>query len=208
LAKLGAGSRPETRMLEGVMRITGWAGLAAALLLGLAACAPATTTSASKAWPEFRAPGADFTVLLPEAPVTGKDSTAKDGTVSRSYHVDRGAIVYFVAYTTSMPPKKPAPLDGWLDNIRNELVAKMKGKLHDERRLAMGDARGMELALDIPKDDEEGTYTIRGRYYVRHVGSGKDRKDVLYQTFVIGEPGHDSDATVTRFLDSFRFVAG
>jgi hypothetical protein len=181
-------------------------GPAAALLLALAACAPATTTS--KAWPEFRVPGADFAVLLPEAPVPGKDSTAKDGTVSRTYHVDNGTVVYFVAYATSLPPKKPAPLDGWLDNIRHDLVVAMKGKLRDERRLAIGDARGMELALDVPKIADADAYTIRGRYYVRHVGSGKDRKDILYQTFIVGEPGHDADAAVGRFLDSFRFVAG
>src|SRR5579864_4179169 len=96
------------------MRSMRWAGLAAGLLLGLASCAPATT-SASKAWPEFRAPGADFAVLLPEAPEAGKDETKKDGTVSRTYHVDNGAIVYFVSYSAIVPTgKKPAPLDGWL----------------------------------------------------------------------------------------------
>jgi hypothetical protein len=187
------------------MKIRRWASAAAALLL--AACAPATT-SANKAWPEFRVPGADFAVLLPEMPVASKDDAAKDGSVSRTYHVDNGTIVYFVAYAVTPATKKPAPLDGWLDNIRHELVDKMKGKLRDERRLAMGDARGMELALDIPKDDAPGTYALRGRYYVKHAGSGKERKDILYQTFVIGEPGHEADATVVRFLDSFHFVAG
>ncbi len=190
------------------MRITGLAGLAAAMLLGVAACAPAATT-ASKAWPEFRMPGADFAVSLPAKPEVSRDTTAKDGSVSRSYHVDEGAIVYMVAYSASTPKsKKIAPLDGWLDNARNDIVAKMGGKLRDERRFALGDSRGMELVLDIPKIGEKDAYTVRGRFYVKHAGTGKDLKDILYQTIIVGDPGRDADASVARFLDSFHFVAG
>ncbi|HEX9490309.1 MAG TPA: hypothetical protein VF930_08490 [Stellaceae bacterium] len=188
------------------MRITcTW--IAALALLGVTACAPATTTT--KSWPEFRVPGADFAVSLPGKPEIGRDTTAKDGSVSRSYNFDEGAIVYSVAYTASTPKsKKLAPLDGWLDNIRDELVAKMSGKLRDERRLAVGDSRGMELVLDVPKIGDKDAYTIRGRFYVKHAGTGKDLKDMLYQTIIVGDPGHDADASVAKFLDSFHFVQG
>ena len=187
--------------------MTGSTWIAALALLGVAACAPATT--ASKTWPEFRMPGADFAVSLPGKPELSRDTTAKDGSVTRSYHVDEGTIVYTVAYTASTPKsKKLAPLDGWLDKIRDELVVKMGAKLRDERRLSVGDSRGMELVLDIPKTSEKDGYTIRGRFYVKHAGTGKDLKDMLYQTMIVSDPGHEAEASVAKFLDSFHFVQG
>lgn len=190
------------------MRVTGRRWIAALVLLGVAACAPATT--ASKAWPEFRMPGADFAVSMPATPEAGRDTTAKDGSVSRVYYVDEGTIAYTVAYATSKPEAKTvAAREGWLDNMRNELVTKMSAKLRNERRFSLGDSRGMELLLDVPKSGEKGAYTLRGRFYVKQARTGKDLKDMLYQTLVvIGDPGHEADASVAKFLDSFRFVQG
>ena len=186
------------------MRITNW--IAALALLGLAACAPATSTATS--WPEFRVPGADFAVSMPAKPEAGRNTTAKDGSVSRMYYVDEGTIVYSVAYNASQT-KTATALDGWLDNMRNELVTKMGGKLRNERRFSLGDSRAMELVLDVPKSGEKGTYTMRGRYYVKQTGTGKELKDVLYQTLVvIGDPRREADLSVAKFLDSFRFVGG
>jgi hypothetical protein len=187
------------------MGITGWARLAAALLLGLAALAPAAR--ADTAWPEFRAPGADFAVSLPEKPEVSKDATTKDGRVSRRYRVIQGATVYTVAYDASRPTPAAA-LDGWLDNIRNKLIPAMKATLRDERRFSLGDARGMELILDVPTSDDGEAYVIRARYYVKHPRSGKGAKDMLYRAVVVGEPGSEADNSATRFLDSFHFVEG
>ena len=146
---------------------------------------------------------------MPEKPQVSRDTTSKDGSVSRTYHVDEGAIVYMVAYSASTPKsKKVTPLDGWLDNARDEIVAKMGGKLRDERRFSLGDSRGMELVLDIPKVGEKDAYTIRGRFYVKHTGTGKGLKDILYQTLIVGDPSRDADPTVAKFLDSFHFVEG
>ena len=180
---------------------------AAAMLLGLAACAGKSADN--KPWQEFRMPGSDFILSVPGAPQTGKDATAKDGTVERSYHVELGTAAYMIGYTTyAGDAKKPMPLDGWLDDLRKAFASKMNAKMRAERRFSLGDTRAMEFVFDIPLTDGDGPYTMRGRFYVRHVGSGKNMKDVLYQTFVVDSPGHEMDASVTRFLDSFHFVSG
>ncbi len=201
------------------MGIGGWAR-AAALLLGLAACAPATTattaaeattatqpTQADTPWPEFRVPGADFAVSLPQKPALAKEATAEDGSLSRTYQVSQGPRAYIVAYAVSVPTSDTsAPLDGWLDDVRDGVVARLEAKLRSERRLTLGDARGMELVLDVPESDDGDAYTIRGRFYVKHAGTGADAKDMLYQTLAAGDPGSEADAPVTRFLDSFHFI--
>jgi hypothetical protein len=192
------------------MRIIGLPRLAAAaMLLGAVACA-GTTATTSKSWSEFRMPGADFAVSLPDTPQVSEDVTAKDGSVSRAYHVEEGALTYMVAYASS-PPKaqKGVPLDGWLDATRDALVTKMGGKLRDERRFSLGDSRGMEFLLDVPpQNGSNETYTVKGRIYVKHAGSAKSMKDVLYQTLVVSYPGGETTAAVMRFLDSFHFVPG
>jgi hypothetical protein len=190
------------------MRINGLARLwAVAALLALAACA--AKSADTKAWQEFRVPDTDFAVSVPGAPHTDKDVTAKDGNVERSYHVELGTAAYMIGYTTyAGDAKKPMPLDGWLDDLRKAFASKMKAKLRTEGRVSLGDSRAMEFVFDIPRSDGDGPYTMRGRFYVRHVGSGKNMKDVLYQTFVVDNPGHEMDASVTRFIDSFHFVGG
>jgi hypothetical protein len=180
-----------------------WA--AAAMLLGLAACSPSTATTEQSSWQEFRVPGADFAVSLPETPQPGRDVTAKDGSVSRAYAIDAGTLAYMVGYSTS--PAKDVPVDRWLDAMRDTLPTRMGGTLRDERRFSLGDSRGMEYVVDVPRQGGAAAYTITGRVYVRHVGSGKGATDVLYQTLVTGHPGGDA-ASVTRFLDSFHFVGG
>jgi hypothetical protein len=190
------------------MRINGLARLGtAAALLGLAACAGKAADN--KAWQDFHMPGADFAVSVPGAPQADKDVTAKDGNVERSSHVELGTAAYMIGYTTyAGDAKKPMPLDGWLDDLRKAFASKMKAKLRTERRLSLGDTRAMEFVFEVPRSDGDGPYTMRGRFYVRHVGSGKDMKDVLYQTFVVDNPGHEMDASVTRFIESFHFVGG
>jgi hypothetical protein len=198
------------------MRIGGGAR-AAVLLLGVAACAPAEPAAppalvvpavpADAAWPEFRAPGADFTVSLPKTPVLAKDVAATDGNVSRTYQATRDKLVYLVAYASSAPRSaEEAPLDGWLDGVRDGIVARMDAKPRDERRFTLGDARGMDIVLDVPESDDGDAYTIRGRFYVRHAGTGERARDMLYQTLVAGDAGRETEAPVARFLDSFRFV--
>lgn len=189
------------------MRLTGLTRLAAAaLLLGLAACAG--KVAADSRWQEFRVPGSDFVLSIPAAAQSDKDVT-KDGNVERSYHIELGTAAYAIGYTTyAGDAKKPLPLDGWLDELHKAFITKMKGKPRAERRFTLGDTHGMEFVLDIPRSDGDGPYVMKGRFYVRHIGSGKAMKDVLYQTFVVDVPGREVDASVTRFLDSFHFVGG
>lgn len=216
------------------MRLGGWAR-AAVLLLGLAACAPAEPVAPTAAptlvvaadgpaaadgpvapaapvpaeapWPEFRVPGADFAMSLPKIPVLAKDTAADDGSVSRTYQASRDKLVYVIAYTSSAPTTEDAlPLDGWLDKIRDGIVARMDAKAHDERRFDLGDARGMDVVLEVPESDEGPPYTIRGRFYVRHAGTAEPAQDMLYQTLVASDPGRETDAAVVRFLDSFHFT--
>ena len=197
------------------MRLGQWAR-AAALLLGVAACAPAEpparvaavapVVAAEAPWPEFRVPGADFAVSLPKIPVLAKDTATGDGDVSRTYQASRDKLVYLIAYTSSAPTVEEAvPLDGWLDSVRDGIVARMDAKPRDERRFTLGDARGMDVVLDVPESDDGAPYTIRGRFYVRHAGTG-EHADMLYQTLVAGDTGRETDAAVARFLDSFRFI--
>lgn len=178
---------------------------AVALALGLAACAGdgSSTTAAAVtggSWQDFRVPGGDFAVSLPEAPKPGRDTTARDGSVNKSYYVEESRCVYMVGYSSS--PAKGASLDGWLDATRDALAARLAGKLRGQRRFALGDSRAVEFVLDIPRTSTTDGYTIKGRIYVRHAGGGKD---MLYQTLVTGKPGVDKAAETTRFLDSFRF---
>ena len=188
------------------MRIIGWARLAAATtLLALAACAGSsggTIITAGGTWQDFHAPGGDFAVSLPEMPKPGRDTTAKDGSVNRSYYVEESACVYMVGYSSS-PTRRGASLDRWLDSTRDALSTRLGGKLRGERRFALGDSRAVEFVLEVPGSGTSGGYTIRGRIYVKHAGAGKD---MLYQTLVTGKPGIDKAAETTRFLESFRFV--
>jgi hypothetical protein len=201
------------------MRLGRWAW-AAAVLLGVAACVPAEApvrvaavgpvapvVPAEVPWPEFRVPGADFAVSLPKIPMLAKDTPAEDGYVSRTYQASRDKLVYLIAYTSSAPTVEEAvPLDGWLDSVRDGVAARMDAKPRDERRFTLGDARGMDVVLDVPESDDGAPYTIRGRFYVRHAGTGEHATDMLYQTLVAADPGRETDAAVARFLDSFRFV--
>jgi hypothetical protein len=59
-----------------------------------------------------------------------------------------------------------------------------------------------------PQNGSNETYTVKGRIYVKHAGSAKSMKDVLYQTLVVSYPGGETTAAVMRFLDSFHFVPG
>jgi hypothetical protein len=195
--------------IGGSVMITRWTRLAAAaLLLGLAACAGdgGTTVAASSAaatgasWQDFRVPGGDFAVSLPEAPKPGRDTTAKDGSVNKSYYLEESTCVYMVGYASS--PAKGTSLDGWLDVTRDALPVKLGGKLRAQRRFTLGDSEAVEFVLDVPRNSTTDGYTIKGRIYVRHAGGGKD---VLYQTLVTGKPGIDKAADTTRFLESFRF---
>jgi|SRR5690348_3409955 len=207
------------------MRLGGWARVAA-LLLGVAGCAPTgpaapTTVAAAAApivpaapavppeapWPEFLAPGADFAVSLPKMPVLVKETAADDGSTSRTYQATRDKLVYLIAYTSSAPTTEDAmPLDGWLDTVRDGIAARMDAKPRDEQRFTLGDAHGMDVVLDVPESDDGAPYTIRGRFYVRHGGTGEPARDMLYQILVASDPGRETDAAVVRFLDSFRFI--
>jgi hypothetical protein len=180
----------------------------ALLLLGLAACAPAErAVPAVTAWQEFRLPGADFAISLPKTPVLVKDTAAADGNVSRTYQASRDKLVYVIAYTASAPTQaEAAPLDQWLDTVRDGIVARIDAKPRGERRFTLGNARGMDVVLDVPETDDGDAYTIRGRFYVRHAGEGEPAEDMLYQTLVAGDAGRETDAAVARFLDSFRFI--
>ena len=185
--------------------ITRWIRLtAAALLLGLTACAgssSATMGAAGDSWQDFRVPGGDFAVSLPDAPKPARDTTAKDGSVVKSYYVKESRCVYIVGYTSS-PPRKDTSLDGWLDSTRDALSRRLGGKLRGERRFALGDSRAVEFVLDVPRSANSDGYTMRGRIYVKHAGADKD---TLYQMLVTGKPGIDKAAETTRFLESFRF---
>jgi hypothetical protein len=192
------------------MKITRWTRLAAAaLVLGLTACAgdgsgssnSTTAAATGDSWQNFRVPGGDFAVSLPEAPKPGRDTTAKDGSVNKSYYVEESRCVYMVGYSSS-PPWKGSSLDGRLDSTRDALSKRLGGKLRRERRFALGDSRAMEFVLDVPASATSDGYTIRGRIYVKHAPAGKD---LLYQTLVTGKPGIDRAAETTRFLESFRF---
>ena len=183
------------------MMITRATRLAAlALLLGLTACAGGMATAAGGSWQDFRVPGGDFSVALPEAPKPGRDTTAKDGSVNKSYYVEADRCVYMVGYSSS--PAKGVALDGWLDTTRDALPTKLGGKLRGERRFTLGDSHAVEFVLDVPQSATTDGYTIKGRIYARHAGNGKD---MLYQLLVTGKPGIDKAAETTRFLDSLRF---
>jgi hypothetical protein len=193
------------------MKISELAALAAAaMLLGLTAC---VGDGDGKAWQEFQMYGADFAVSVPKMPLVNEDITAKDGNVSRNYVVEADEITYTVVYKTSTSnAKKPTSLDGWLDKLAKDIAANMKGTLRDEHRLTLDDAHGddvqsMEFVLDVPASGNKAAHSITGRIYVKHAKSGKILKDVLYETLVTADPGHDRAASVTRFLDSFHFVA-
>jgi hypothetical protein len=185
------------------MGFAAWSRLAAAaLLLGLTGCAGSGTAAVTgDSWQDFRPPGGDFAVSLPEAPKPGRDTTAKDGSVNKSYYVEESRCVYMVGYSSSVA--RGASLNSWLDATRDTLAAKLGGKLHGERRFALGDSSAVEFVLDVPRSSATDGYTIKGRIYVRHVAGGKN---MLYQTLVTGKPGIDKAVETTRFLDSFRFA--
>ena len=192
------------------MRPSTWTRLAAAaLLLGLTACAGGNTVAATggstaavagDSWQDFRVPGGDFAVSLPEAPKPGRDTTAKDGSVSKAYYVEERRCVYMVGYSSSQP--RAGSLDGWLDSTRDALATRLGGKLRGERRFALGDSRAVEFVVEVPRSQTNTGYTVKGRIYVKHAGD----KDMLYQTLVTGKPGIDKAAETTRFLQSFHFV--
>jgi hypothetical protein len=178
-------------------------GLAAAALLSMVACAG----KAADTWQEFRMPGADFVVSVPSEPKVEEDVTTKDGYVTRHYVIESGAASYMIAYKTSAAAANTT-LDGRLDNTRNALVAGMKGALRDEHRFSLGESRGAEIVVEVPARNGEAAYSIKGRVYVRQLRSDTGKKDVLYQTLALGDLSGDEAATVTRLLDSFRFVGG
>ena len=185
------------------MRLSRWNRLAAALLLAaVTACASGSNTAATGggSWQEFRVPGGDFAVSLPEAPKPGRDTTSKDGSVNRSYYVEESRCVYMVGYSSSRSRKES--LDSWLDSTRDALSRRLGGELRSERRFALDDSRAVEFVVEVPQSPSNDGYVVKGRIYVKHASD----KDVLYQMLVTGRRGIDKAAETTRFLDSFRFV--
>ena len=189
------------------MRMMNGARLGAVTLaLGLAACAG---LGGEKPWQEFRMFGADFAVSMPGQPEVNEDITEKDGNVRRNYGIDGGAMTYTVAYRTeTVHAHKAMSLEHLLDSASKELASRMKGTLHDEHRFAFDDTQGLEFALDVPASDKKPAHTVNGRIYVKHTGTGRHMKDVLYETLVTGNSGRADAASVTRFLDSFHFIEG
>src|SRR5216684_2888761 len=166
--------------------------LLAGLLLGLTSCA-----GTKAAWHDFRMPNADFSVSMPGEPKLSKDTTDKDGTISRAYMVDQGRVAYGIYYSVFPPSnsKKPPSPDQLLDRVRDELVPSMKAKLRSERRFALGQSRATELILDVPESKEEEATVIKARFYVRR---DQTRRAVLYQNLVVGPAGYDANPNVAR----------
>jgi len=191
-----------TRTLEAFMRIPAFV-VFAGLLIGVAGCTSPKTT-----WQDFRVPDMDVAVAMPGQPALFKDVTEKDGTVTRGYILEQGSIVYSVTYSVfpaAKKGKKEAAFDSMLDSGRDELVRAMNAKLHNERRFAFGESRATELILDLPEAKGEPAHMLEVRLYLRR---DETRRVLLYQTLVFGPQGYDANANVTRFLDSFHFVAG
>ena len=184
------------------MRIQAFA-VFAGLLIGVAGCGSTNT-----AWQDFRVPDTDVAVAMPGQPALFKDVTEKDGTVTRGYIFGQGSIVYSVAYNVFPAAKKgknEPTFDSMLDRGRDDLVRAMNAKLRNERRFAFSESRATELILDLPEAKGEPARMLEVRLYVRR---DQTHRVLLYQTLVLGPPGYDANANVTRFLDSFHFVAG
>jgi hypothetical protein len=149
-------------------------------------------------WTPFTSTTAGFRVLFPGTPTEQKQQTkTAAGMVEvTSFFVERKPeqATYVVTHSR-LPDKavKPGSEAKRLDNARDGAVAMTKGVLKGEKRVALRQYPGRELAIEAPDKRR-----VRARIYA--VGNQ------LYQVLVLGPAAVVDSKETTRFLDSFQLT--
>jgi hypothetical protein len=169
------------------------------LLLGLILpLAASATQPASSAWKEFHCKPGGFKVLLPGVPQQQKQSLQTPvGAVELILFVlepTKGQGAYAVSYSElSQSVLKQATPQQRLEHARDSAVARAKGMLRSDKRIAWQGHPGLEFEIAV-----DGQVRIRTRLIAV--------KNRLYQILVVGPPAWLSSKDSGRFLDSLQLM--
>lgn len=167
------------------------------LLLGSFALLGGCGGAGGGQWQQFGASEGGFTVSMPGQPVKRQEAltTAVGPLQSWSYSV---APAQGVAYGVDYADYPSAvvqryPPDAVLNSARDALVAKVNGRLRDERAISLGGYPGRELQLDVAT----GGF-VRARLYL--VGQRQ------YQVVAVIPNDKAGSQDASRFLNSFKLL--
>jgi hypothetical protein len=150
-------------------------------------------------WMPFTSSAGKFRVLFPGEPTEQKESVKTPAGVVEvtTFFVEQQLeqVNYVVTYARFPAAAVKAGSEAKrLDNARDGAVARMKGKLKSEKRIALQKQYpGRELLIETPDKRR-----VRGRIYA--VG------DRLYQVLVLGPAAVVDSKETSRFLDSFQLT--
>jgi tetratricopeptide (TPR) repeat protein len=139
-----------------------------------------------KGWREFKSPDRSFTVIFPEKPKAHKQPSAIGDFHGFSH--EGAEAMYMVSYVDV-----PKDSDLTLDRSATAYAIGRQGKITSQKKIRVGDHRGLELTVSLPNDK-----TSR----VRLIEIGKRR----FQIFVDGPSDVTNSEQATAFLDSFKLV--
>ncbi len=165
--------------------------LRAMLAASISLTAIVSCTAQTRNWTAHDYSTDGFSISLPADPQINFQKDAAAHSQMRSYTIDLGQGVLMIGVMHfDLKPTKSA--DAILQDGKNSALAKSKTRLVRERKIALGDAPGLDF------EAENDTFHIRAQVYL--VGS---RAYQLVEGYPIGKPfDHASE-----FFDSFRLTA-
>jgi hypothetical protein len=171
--------------------------LALALALGITASLGALSLAHAQGnWQSVRGADGAYSAKLPGGAAAVPDTqtyTSNNGPVVVSSYRTEAAQGHYAVGTITYEKRLNRTPAQMLDDVRNGVVARSRGTLASEKKVATQGAAGRELVYAVKND--QGTYHVRQRFYVASPNK-------IVQVAYVGVPGSENAPGVTEFMDS------
>lgn len=171
--------------------------LALALALGSTASLGALSLAHAQGnWQSVRGADGAYSAKLPGGAAAVPDTqtyTSNNGPVVVSSYRTEAAQGHYAVGTITYEKRLNRTPEQMLDDVRNGVVARSRGTLASEKKVATQGAAGRELVYAVKND--QGTYHVRQRFYVASPNK-------IVQVAYVGAPGTENAPGVTEFMDS------
>jgi hypothetical protein len=171
--------------------------LALALAVGSAASLGAVSLAYAQGnWQSVKATDGAYSAKLPGGAAAVPDTqtyNSNNGPVVVSTYRTEAAQGHYAVGTITYEKRLNRTPEQMLDDVRNGVVARSRGTLASEKKVAAQGAAGRELVYSVKND--QGTYHVRQRFYVASPNK-------IVQVAYVGVPGTENAPGVTEFMDS------
>jgi hypothetical protein len=171
--------------------------LAFALALGgIASLGALSLAHAQGNWQSVRGTDGAYSAKLPGGAAAVPDTqtyNSNNGPVVVSTYRTEAAQGHYAVGTITYEKRLNRTPEQMLDDVRNGVVARSRGTLASEKKVATQGAAGRELVYSVKND--QGTYHVRQRFYVASPNK-------IVQVAYVGAPGSENAPGVTQFMDS------